>query len=369
MKHYITYILSFLCIFGLHGETVSQKEAQKLAHLFFNESAHRITAPPKLIYNGKRLTTDRLFTPFYVYNNSLGGFVIISAENKAYPILGYSLKENFDPEKLGETDKELLKSYAREIELIRYDGQPVEKVEKAWQNYSEYVNDILKAPYNATDPEYNLSDALLLVENAIETDKAVYADLYTPLQWSDLMAEELVIKKTIPLALYQNSTLFPMIIYGKQGDYFRIELTNRNSWLLRLNATDIIPANMISTVAREINIEDEPEESVTPFDELDNFIIEVDEIETSRRSVSSIDKIDEYRKPVIYSNGSGHYEIKTPEFITSAVIYNLSGNLVRRYKYVDTSMAYIDLSADPSGFYIVTLTKESGMPMSLKLYR
>jgi hypothetical protein len=61
------------------GETVSQKQASYIAQQFFNAAHRQVMAKPKLVYNGKRLTTDHLFSPFYVYNHSTGGFVIISA--------------------------------------------------------------------------------------------------------------------------------------------------------------------------------------------------------------------------------------------------------------------------------------------------
>ncbi|MDE6010724.1 MAG: Spi family protease inhibitor, partial [Muribaculaceae bacterium] len=69
----------------LMAETVSQKQAKELAQKFFDQAYHERTAPVSLVYNGKKLTTDRLFTPFYVYNQPRGGFVMISAENKAFP--------------------------------------------------------------------------------------------------------------------------------------------------------------------------------------------------------------------------------------------------------------------------------------------
>lgn len=45
------------------AETVSQKEAKKKAQLFFNQAYKETVAPVKLVYNGKRLTTGRFFSP------------------------------------------------------------------------------------------------------------------------------------------------------------------------------------------------------------------------------------------------------------------------------------------------------------------
>lgn len=368
MRRFLFSLLIALVCFPVLAETVSQKEAQRLAHLFFNESAGRITAPPKLVYNGRKLTTNRLFTPFYVYNTPIGGFVIISAENKAFPILGFSLKESFDPDKLGETDLALLKSYATEIELVRYDSQSVEGVEWAWQHYAEYVESILKAKYVATDPKITIDQCMELIWEAIELDNAIYSDIYTPAQWRDMLLDELELKESAPLGLIAGNSVYPAVVYGHQGDYFRIELSSRNGWLMRINATDVIPSNMATIVVNplELPIEFEIEQ---PFVDHDAFLAEVEEIESVRMEKASIDFPQFEDQPMIKANGGGHFEIQIPENVVSARIYNLAGALVRRHAYGDTQIAHIDISAEPSGFYFVTLEGNSGKPYGIKLYR
>lgn len=130
----------------LHAETIGQKEAKSMAQKFFNESRGYVTPPVSYVYNGKDLTTQRLFTPFYVYNSPSGGFVIISAENKAFPILGYSLKESFARERLTPMVREILSDFSRDIEMIRYDSRiPSDAIEQ-WTSYPEVVFDMLKNP-------------------------------------------------------------------------------------------------------------------------------------------------------------------------------------------------------------------------------
>ena len=74
--------------------------------------------------------------------------MIISAENKAYPILGYSLKRKFDRETLTDDENNILKKYAREIEIVRYDARIPEKALAAWQNLQGYIAEILATPYD-----------------------------------------------------------------------------------------------------------------------------------------------------------------------------------------------------------------------------
>lgn len=155
------------------AETIGQKEAKVMAQKFFNESKNYVTPPVSYVYNGKDLTTQRLFTPFYVFNSPSGGFVVVSAENKAFPILGYSLSGSFDKEKMTPMVKSILSDFSRDIELIRYDSRiPTDAIEQ-WVTYPEVVFDMLKNPEN--DDYYAVSlddkDAVWMVRrNAVEFD-------------------------------------------------------------------------------------------------------------------------------------------------------------------------------------------------------
>lgn len=133
---------------NVFAETVSQKEAKAMAQKFFNESRNFVTAPVGYVYNGKNLTNQKLFTPFYVFNSPAGGFVVVSAENKAFPILGYSLKLNFDPERMTAMTREILTEFSRDIEMIRYDSRIPSDAMEQWYTYPEVVFDMLKNPEN-----------------------------------------------------------------------------------------------------------------------------------------------------------------------------------------------------------------------------
>lgn len=132
----------------MHAETVGQKEAKSMAQKFFNESRNYVTPPVTYVYNGKDLTTQRLFTPFYVFNSPAGGFVIVSAENKAFPILAYSLKESFNKDNMTPMVRSILTDFSKDIEMIRYDSRiPSDAIEQ-WATYPEVVFDMLKNPDN-----------------------------------------------------------------------------------------------------------------------------------------------------------------------------------------------------------------------------
>lgn len=132
----------------VQAETVGMKQAKAMAQNFFNESRHYVTAPVSYVYNGKDLTNQRLFTPFYVFNSPAGGFVVISAENKAFPILAYSLNQKFDKEKLTPMVKSILSDFARDIEMIRFDSRIPSDAIDEWVTYPNVVFDIFENPEN-----------------------------------------------------------------------------------------------------------------------------------------------------------------------------------------------------------------------------
>ncbi len=72
-----------------HAETVSRKEANSIAGTFFNAAYGGYGSASDGM---ERTATDyrQIVFPIYVYNSPKGGYVIISGENKAYPILAYS---------------------------------------------------------------------------------------------------------------------------------------------------------------------------------------------------------------------------------------------------------------------------------------
>lgn len=148
IKHIVILIFMMAGSLALNAETVGMKQAKAMAQNFFNESRHYVTAPVSYVYNGKDLTNQRLFTPFYVFNSPAGGFVIISAENKAFPILAYSLNQKFDKEKLTPMVKSILSDFARDIEMIRFDSRiPSDAIEE-WVTYPNVVFDIFENPEN-----------------------------------------------------------------------------------------------------------------------------------------------------------------------------------------------------------------------------
>ncbi len=292
----------------MQAETVTRKEANSLAQTFFNAAYGEVTAPPQLVWNGRQLTTDRLFSPIYVYNSPRGGYVIISAENKAYPILAYSTRRKFDREKLSDEEKGMLTKYAREIEIVRYDPRMPVNALKAWQNLSQYVASVLSEPYKSaeynalTDEQREKLEALDRTGNQILLSQATEFDLYNP-------------------DIYRDITL---------DDVTRAE--------------------------EEI-----------PFKFFEDFIREVNK-ENLERQIA-LDELISPTKPVVKALGGGHFEISFHENIRMMRVYAIDGMQMMGKYYKETSFMNLDMSALASGYYVALALADSGQVYGLKLYR
>lgn len=352
----------------ISAETVSQKEAKRIASTFFNAAYGQKMADPTLVYNGRKLTTGSYFAPFYVYNLPVGGFVVISAENKAYPILGYSLTDNFSPDKMGQNLKALLTLYARHIENIRYDSSVPYQAMESWQNIPEYISTLLDAPYSATDPETLLSDALEAIEYVAAGDNAAVSAsaTYSPDQWNGLIDNELQIKKDVPIGIVNGDSLTPAVVYGRKGDMFRILLDERDKSLWRLLPTENISSGQIAVLGNPPAIPSVEEEEI-PFSFYDDFIATVQSEEKSRRAAIEQSVIPE--DPVVLWHGSGHFSVTLPEEVKSMRVYSLDGQLVQRDTFRETYTANVELTRNPTGFYFAVFFGESGKPYPVKLFR
>lgn len=372
-------ILAVLCMtlhLGVMGETVSQKEASKIAQLFFNEIKGQQMQKPKLVWTGRKLTTNSLFNPFYVYNNNTGGYVIVSAENKAMPILGYSLTENFDPDRLPSPIKSLLRQYALEIELVRYDSAIPYDAIAAWGDISDYIYKIIHTPADVTDATITIAEADESLNRVADSAKdEFYADIYTPSQWSELIDDEFKRNRSVAVALIEGDDLLPMVVYGKKGEYYRIKTDDGQNdkgkaplsdSYLRLSVTEMLSPNQVAVLGNPPVIP-EIEDIEVPFRFYEDFIAEVEEQQRKINGLADMDILQ--REPMIAFNGGGHFTISMPENVTLSRIYSLTGGMTQEKYFRNTDTAILDLSAEPSGFYIALLLGESGKPYSLKLYR
>lgn len=369
VKKVILYLGIFLMAFSpAAAETVTQKEASRIAETFFNAANGRIMAKPKLVYNGRKLTTDRLFSPFYVYNHPTVGYVVISAENKAFPILAYDLKNNFDPDNADIQTMSMLKGYAKDIEHIRYDDRIPYEAINAWQNLPRYIDDVLNATYEATDPIIEIESVDESIDEILDSDNfdSYYSDIYTPSQWQDIMNENLKTFGNVALGLIVPGDVVPVIVHGRKGDFYRLAADKPNGSLMRLTATEYLNPWQLAAFENVTHIVEEPIEEPS-FALYDDFLIQT-RSENEERMAMFEERVNP-TEPKIYPAGGGKYTINLPEQVALARIYNLNGSLVRQQKFGQTDSAVITLEGLPYGFYFVLLNGQSGKSYGFKLSR
>lgn len=144
---YIIFLVAAILLqpFGSRAESVNRRVASRIAGKFFETAGKGTMAGHQYVNYGRQLTTDDLFIPFYVFNSD-GCFVVVSADNKTFPILAYSLHHGFNPEDIGYALESRLKEYAMEVELICHDSREPLKAADAWREIDGHITEVLSQP-------------------------------------------------------------------------------------------------------------------------------------------------------------------------------------------------------------------------------
>ncbi len=114
----------FLCSFLAFGASVSEEEALDIA-LSFMRSANKETMPVSPVSPVDKLTKSvSENTPYYMFNvGDNNGFVIVSGNDIAQPILGFSEKGCIDPGNLPENMSAWLDEYAEQMSFATEGSQ------------------------------------------------------------------------------------------------------------------------------------------------------------------------------------------------------------------------------------------------------
>ena len=121
----------------LFASPVAPNIAQQIAQNFLNASTESNTHPVNKQHRLKRVAMQTVYNPpYYIFNNEDGGFVIVSGDDCATPILGYSNEGSIDLDNMPIQLQELLQAYALEIqEAIDNNLQATEDVTESWATY------------------------------------------------------------------------------------------------------------------------------------------------------------------------------------------------------------------------------------------
>lgn len=135
MKKTLLLIIAVSVTISAMAGNVSESVATRLAESLFGTTRGGSVS---LVWNGRDKNTRGVSEPaFYVFNNDGGGFVVISAEDRAYPILGYSNTGSFVVENMPSNIRAFFEGYAKEIDYLR-SSSIVQSSEIAarWKNLS-----------------------------------------------------------------------------------------------------------------------------------------------------------------------------------------------------------------------------------------
>ncbi|MGI6718687.1 MAG: C10 family peptidase [Bacteroidales bacterium] len=116
MKKTFSIILAIIISLSVFCNPISKKDAVTTANTFIKSHNLKLqqVSSDNIVYTS---TFDDNNPAFYVFSFNNDGFIIVSAQDFTYPILGYSENVGFDPNNIPDNLKEVLLGYTQEIEF------------------------------------------------------------------------------------------------------------------------------------------------------------------------------------------------------------------------------------------------------------
>lgn len=370
LRHIYLILIAICLTFNTKAETITRKQASGIAQSFFNAAHRQVMGAPKLEYTGRDLTTHRLFSPFYIFNHPAGGFIAISAENKTFPILGYSLTESFDAKHIPQALYALLKQYARHAEMIRYDSRIPNQAIDEWTSINQTIASTLQSRTEATDllhPWHETAEEIAEAPYRADID-ALASEIYTPQQWEDMLNASLQADGNVAIGIADGSpsAIIPIAITGRKGAFYKLNAPGALEGYWRIFSTEYLSDAQLAlfTPTPELATEEAPYE---PFLLTSEFYEE--QQQQHRNAFAAIDEIINPTEPTLEWLGTGHFVVNIPKGAAISRIYSITGALMQEQYYRDTDRAFLDISNAPNGVYFALVIAADGSPYSFKLYR
>ena len=149
MKQFLLILLSLLPLVS-YAEKVTEQKARELATQFLQSTrgTRSSSVSLELVYNGKHASARSSVenSPLYIFNNRSGkGFVIVSGDDAAVPVLAYSDVNNFKVENMLPNVRQWLDIYEREISYLQeHHVQASAASRAAWQRASRSEDKLVK---------------------------------------------------------------------------------------------------------------------------------------------------------------------------------------------------------------------------------
>ena len=162
MKKIITFLLLIPCT-SLFAKSVSLEMAKIIAQNWYKHFAADKNATGEI--NGYFVTKSNRYDSYYTFVFEEGGWVIVSADDAAEPILGYSFTSLFSKEKNHPALKSLLEKYKALIDYVVSNRLMIEETADLWHgilnnDFSNYedntrIEPLLQTKWHQVYP-YNL---------------------------------------------------------------------------------------------------------------------------------------------------------------------------------------------------------------------
>ena len=152
-------VLLFIATINTFGQSRSIDDAMKIAENYLNNSKIQLkNAQISDVLNLSYISKDDNQAYYYVFNfDDDNGFIVISGDDRAKDILGYSDNGGFDINNIPENMKYWLSFYQEELEMLYKQENTIHATKASYSNndFKSAVRPLLKTKWNQGDP-YNL---------------------------------------------------------------------------------------------------------------------------------------------------------------------------------------------------------------------
>lgn len=156
---FLVSIIGIALVCNIYAAPISLQRATEVADSFLQNASpagpHRAPARARLVSSSVK------YAPYYVFENTAGGFVIVAGDDVAYPILGYSNDTQWNTDDVPSHVQAWLDGYSKQIQWAQdNDIQPDSTITNAWKRISSrkkatvLVSPLLLTNWNQS-PYYN----------------------------------------------------------------------------------------------------------------------------------------------------------------------------------------------------------------------
>ncbi len=147
MKKSLTFLFLFGC-FCSFAKQVSIQKAAQIANNFYLTVVAEPSDRLEIAFTQKDLVGSDSLNLFYIFNISNKGFVIVSAEDRVTPILGYSTDNIFHKNSQAPAFMNWVSNYSEQIKTaIENKILASEEVALKWRKYENEVNEVVSGFY------------------------------------------------------------------------------------------------------------------------------------------------------------------------------------------------------------------------------